>query len=91
MRQVALRIKRSFRPTDTLARWNSESFATLHEELKHPDNVKVLVRRLQEEMQSPYSIGGRVRRLTPRFDAVLHSRQSAVVGDILEAARRFES
>lgn len=90
MHQMALRIKRSFRPTDTLARWNGESFATLHEELKHPDNVKVLVRRLQEEMASPCSIGGRVRRLAPRFDAVLNSRQSPAA-DVLDAARHYKA
>jgi diguanylate cyclase (GGDEF)-like protein len=89
MRQVAGRIRSSFRPTDTLARWQDDSFATLHEDLSHPDNVKVLMRRLQKEMQSPCSIGGRVRHLLPQFKAVLHSRQAAGAEDILTVAQRL--
>lgn len=88
MRQVAERLRKSYRPTDTLARWNGDHFATLHEELKHPDNVNVLVRRLNEEMQPPVEVDGRPRRLAPRFNAVLHSRQVEETGDILQAARQ---
>lgn len=87
MRPVAERIRNSFRPTDTLARWNGEHFATLHEDLKHPDNVNVLVRRLEDEMAEPCEIVGRPRRLAPCFQSILHSRQLQDYDQILETAR----
>ncbi|MDI6694207.1 MAG: diguanylate cyclase [Anaerolineales bacterium] len=87
MRQLAERIRRSYRPTDTLARWNGDHFATLHEELKSPDNVNVLTSRLHKELSEPCQVGGRACRLTPRFNAVLSSQQYRSTEDILKAAR----
>lgn len=86
--QLAQRLRHSYRPTDTLARWNGEGFATLHEELQHPDNVQVLIQRLQTEMAAPCRVGGSSYRIKPRFRAVIHSRQVDDAADILRAARQ---
>lgn len=84
--EVARRLRQTYRPTDTLARWNSEGFATLHEELQHPDNVRVLMGRLEAEMETPCQVGGKPLQLAPRFQTVIHSRQVADTAAILRAA-----
>jgi PleD family two-component response regulator len=47
LHQLAARLTGAFRPTDTFARLDGERFASLHEELKRPDDVQVLVERLE--------------------------------------------
>lgn len=66
LRQLAARLTGAFRPTDTFARLDGERFASLHEELKHLDDVQVLIDRLERLAAEPLTLGER------RFSARLH-------------------
>ncbi len=48
LRQLADRLRRCYRPTDTIARLDRDKFITLHEDLKHTDDIRVIVYRLHE-------------------------------------------
>lgn len=56
IRLASDQINRIFRPTDTLARLSNNVFVTLHEELKQPDDLYVLVKRFRMILSKEFSI-----------------------------------
>jgi diguanylate cyclase (GGDEF)-like protein len=72
LRQVANRLRTYLRPTDTLARLSGWKFATLHEELKHPDDIEVIIKRIHNELSKPYEIGGDTFQLTINYGGVVY-------------------
>lgn len=52
-RQVAERLRKCFRPTDTLAFLKNGRFGSLHEELSDPQDVAVLIERLKAVLSEP--------------------------------------
>ena len=57
----------SLRPTDTVARLSNSKLATLHEELRSPDDMKVIVRRIQTILMPPFTINGQKYLLTAKI------------------------
>lgn len=55
--EIAARLKKNLRPTDTLAHYSGWKFLTLHEELRTNDDIEVIVERLQRELSRPYQVG----------------------------------
>jgi len=88
LRQASSRLRKYYRPTDTIARLDTEQFATLHEDLKNPDDLKILINRLRAGLSDPFEIGNRQFRLELSIGAAIHSPKYNQPADMLEAARQ---
>jgi PleD family two-component response regulator len=88
LRLAANQMRKYYRPTDTIARLNSEQFATLHEDLKEPEDLQVLVQRLRKGLVDPFQLGDRQFNLELAIGAALHSPKYDKPVELLEAARQ---
>jgi diguanylate cyclase (GGDEF)-like protein len=86
LRQLAARLTAAFRPTDTFARLDGERFASLHEELKHPGDVQVLVERLEGLAAEPLTLGERRFSARLQIGAVGCDASQREADDLLRAA-----
>jgi diguanylate cyclase (GGDEF)-like protein len=59
LKQVAERLRRCLRETDTLARLGGDEFAVLQGDLEKPEQASSLARRLVECMAEPFDLDGR--------------------------------
>src|SRR5665213_3479289 len=55
---VAKRLARLVRPGDTLARFSGDEFVFLCEDLRSPEDVEVLARRVDEAFRMPFDVRG---------------------------------
>jgi diguanylate cyclase (GGDEF)-like protein len=58
LEQVARRIGRCVRMTDTVARLGGDEFAVLMEEMKHRDDSVLVADRMHESLRKPFKVGG---------------------------------
>jgi diguanylate cyclase (GGDEF)-like protein len=86
LRFVSERLRRCFRPTDTIARLSGEQFASLHEDLKQPGDIHILQKRLRERLTDPYEIDNHQYSLHFSTGAVLNSPKFATSQEMLERA-----
>jgi diguanylate cyclase (GGDEF)-like protein len=86
LHQLAARLTGAFRPTDTFARLDGERFASLHEELKRPDDVQVLVERLEGLAAEPLTLGERPFSARLQIGAVGCDAAQREADDLLRAA-----
>jgi PleD family two-component response regulator len=91
LREIASRLKRFIRPTDAVARLSGWRFATLHEDLKQPEELHLIVGRLAEKLALPLVVND--RSIDIKFDLrpVLHDPQYLLPVDILNAAQQAPS
>lgn len=87
-RQIAGRLNNHIRPTDTLSRFSGWKFATLHEELKHPDNIEIIIQRIQTELSKPYQVEGEVYHLAVNYGGVVYHPVYKKPEDIIETAEK---
>jgi diguanylate cyclase (GGDEF)-like protein/PAS domain S-box-containing protein len=57
--QVAQRLKRCVRETDTLARLGGDEFAVVQTGVKHPEDAAQLAERIRDAMRRPFDLDGR--------------------------------
>lgn len=88
LRQAASKMRKYYRPTDTIARLSGEQFATLHEDLKTPEDLQVLIQRLRDGLADPLQVGDRQYRLELSIGAAIHSPKYDQAAQLLEAARQ---
>jgi PleD family two-component response regulator len=88
LRLAANRMRKYYRPTDTIARLNSVQFATLHEDLKEPEDLQVLIQRLREGLADPFQLGDRQFTLELSIGAAIHSPKYDKPVELLDAARQ---
>jgi len=86
LRFAAGRLRRCFRPTDTIARLGGEQFASLHEDLKQPGDIHILLKRLRERLADPYEINEHQYCLHFSTGAVLNSPKFETSQEMLERA-----
>lgn len=86
LRVMADRLRTYLRPTDTIARLSGWKFATLHEELKHPDDIEVIVKRLQNELSKPFEVEDGLYQLAINYGAVVYHPEYKGPKDMLDAA-----
>lgn len=84
--QVADRLRKLFRPTDTLAFLKNGRFGSLHEELTKPEDVTVLIERVQTTLAEPVAVGEHQFRLEARIGSSINQRSFTHPKDILTAA-----
>ena len=88
LREISGRLKRSIRPTDAAARLAGWKFATLHEDLKDPNEIQTIVKRLGQKLSGPCTIDGETVELQFVLKGVVHDPQFHHPADILNAAQR---
>jgi diguanylate cyclase (GGDEF)-like protein len=91
LREIALRLKSFVRPTDAVARISGWKFATLHEDLKQPGDLQVILSRLEEKLSKPYAIGEESLDVKFQLGAVLHDPIYEQPNEILKAAEKAMS
>jgi PleD family two-component response regulator len=85
------RLKSSIRPTDTVARLSGLKFVTLHEDLNKPEEIQLIVKRLNEKLSGPYEINDIPIGVNVDFMPVVHSPRQRGPVDILNAALKAMS
>jgi diguanylate cyclase (GGDEF)-like protein len=87
-REVGWRLVKNFRPTDTVARFSNNKFATLHEDLKQPQDVVVITDRMQIELMRPYQVDKKTFWPELAIGAAVHQPNYMTPREILDAAER---
>lgn len=88
LRQIADRLRRNLRPTDTIARFSGWTFALLCEDLKKPEDVRVIVERIARLVSEPCSLSGSAFKLLASFGAALPRGDFEDPEAILQAAEQ---
>lgn len=88
LHEIAERLRHNLRPTDTIARHSGWKFLALTEELKNPQDLKVISARLREKLEAPYLPEDKPVRLTCTFGGAVYGAAFSRPGDILEAAEQ---
>jgi diguanylate cyclase (GGDEF)-like protein len=88
LQETARRLRSSLRPTDTIARLSGWRFATLHEELKNPDDIKVIINRIRGRLSESYQVGGSLYQVTPYFGVAQEVPNIQHPEDFLSAAEQ---
>jgi diguanylate cyclase (GGDEF)-like protein len=91
LREIASRLKKFVRPTDTIARLSEWKFATLHEDLNEPREIQGIARRMSEKLSQPYQIGDEHYAVKFSLVAVVHEPSHQKPVDILNAAQKAMS
>jgi len=86
LRGVADRLRRRLRPMDAIAIFSNQKFATLHEELKSPDDLNIILNRLRDTLSEPFNFEGDIYKLTASFGKVMYDEQFKGPVDFLKAA-----
>lgn len=85
---LADRLKESVRPTDTVARFTGWKFAALLEELTKPEDIKIIINRVQEALSQPFTMSSMTYELGVSFGAAIHNRGYRLPEDVLQVAER---
>ncbi len=88
LREVAGRLKKFVRPTDAVSRLAGWKFATLHEDLNHPDEIQTIVNRLSEKLSRPYEIDDDSHKIKISLRGLVHEPYYRDPVDILNAAQK---
>ncbi len=86
--EVARRLKRHLRPTDTLARLYGWKFATLHEDLTKREDYQVILRRLESLLTEPYRCGDKEFQMLVNFGVAVNGQNYREPKEIFDDAER---
>ena len=84
--QIASRIQRRLRPSDTLARLDSDRFAILSEDLPTPQHANQLANQIQAGSCAPLVVGGRELVITVSIGIAAVPGAEGSADEILQAA-----
>jgi diguanylate cyclase (GGDEF)-like protein len=87
LRQVADRLRLNIRPSDAVTRLTGDSFATLHEGLRRPQDTRLIIKRVDDLLARPYPVEGENYQLRFSLGAAIHDRRYNDVRQILGAAQ----
>lgn len=85
---IASRMTRYIRPTDFVARLYGETFATLHEDIKNPNDAEIIAIRILEKLSAPYEIGADPITLSFSIGVVPHGREYRQPVELLNHAEK---
>jgi PleD family two-component response regulator len=88
LRLAANRLRKYYRPIDTIARLDNEQFATLHEDLKDPGDLQVLIQRLRAGLADAFQLGDRQYQMQISIGAAIYSPKYDQPIEMLRAARQ---
>lgn len=87
LREIASRLKKNIRPTDAAARLSGWKFVTLHEDLRRPEEVELIVKRLTEKLSLPYETCGTPRQMRFKIGSAVLTPSCQKSIDVLHAAQ----
>lgn len=82
--EMARRIERSLRPTDTVARLGGDEFAIVLSEVGDPKNAGLVAKKVLEAIKEPILIRGTELFLSASIGIVICPEQSSEVSDIVK-------
>jgi PleD family two-component response regulator len=91
LREIATRLRKYIRPTDAAARLSGWKFATLHEDLKNPAEIQIIVNRLSEKLSAPFETCEGICSVKFEMTPVVHDSHYLRPVDILKAAQKAVS
>lgn len=88
LRQAAQSLLHNLRPTDTVARLSYDRFCTLHEELKTPEDIRVIANRLKTILMPPFRVGEAEYCLDFRLSTAVSQGAGSTAAEILRKAEQ---
>jgi diguanylate cyclase (GGDEF)-like protein len=88
LREVANRLHRYLRPTDTVARLLGWKFVILNEDLAKTEDVSIIIQRVRQMLADPIQVGEESYTVTVGVGAVVNDRRFKQPKEIFEAAER---
>jgi diguanylate cyclase (GGDEF)-like protein len=88
LRDVAKGLMQSLRPTDTIARLSRNRFASLHEELKKPEDVVLIADRIRTILTSSFRLGERRYLIDFRIGKAVRSDYYEKAEEIIALAEK---
>ncbi len=89
LRQAASGLLQNFRPTDTAARLSYYKFATLHEELKDPSDVKIICNRIRTILTPSFRVFDQKVSLLFHIGQATSKDNYKTAEDLLVVAERY--
>lgn len=86
LREATQSLVQNVRPTDTVARLSHFKFATLHEELKKPEDIEVIINRIRTILTPPYRVENRSYTLSFRIGKATSKERYEKAEDLLVLA-----
>lgn len=83
---IAERLGHRLRETDTIARFDADSFAVLIENLQRPEDAALVVQKLMEVIEAPTALAGEVLRPTASFGVALYPIDASAADELLRLA-----
>ncbi len=83
---IAERLGHRLRETDTVARFDADSFAVLVENLQRPEDAALVVQKLMEVIEAPTALAGEVLRPTASFGVALYPIDASASEELLRLA-----
>jgi len=84
--ELAVRIRRILRANDTFARLGGDEFVLLMEDLARPEDSHIFLKRVMQEIERPFGIGGHTIRITASIGVDLFSAGAKEASVLLEQA-----
>lgn len=84
LHEMARRIERSVRPTDTVARLGGDEFAILLSQVKDPKNAGMVAKKILESIKQPILIRGTELFISASIGIVVCPEHSSAVSDIVK-------
>jgi diguanylate cyclase (GGDEF)-like protein len=88
LREIADRLHRYLRPTDTVARLLGWKFVILNEDLSKTEDVGIIIQRVRQMLAEPIQVGAQSYTVTVGIGAVVNQRRYQQPKEIFEAAER---
>jgi len=88
LREISERLKSHLRPMDAIAKFSGWKFGVLNEELTSPENIPVIIRRLQESIIRPIEAGSQSYYLNFSFGSALYNRRFKRAMEMLDSAEK---
>jgi CheY-like chemotaxis protein len=86
LRDTAKSLSHNFRPTDTIVSLEQAKFVSLHEYLKDPQDINVVVRRIQTVLIPPFHINNRMYKLAYRIGTATSEDDFETAQDLIALA-----
>ncbi|MFQ5691200.1 MAG: putative bifunctional diguanylate cyclase/phosphodiesterase [Gemmatimonadota bacterium] len=86
--EVARRMRRGCRESDSLARVGSDEFAVLMPEVDGPEDALTTAGRIRQSLASPLRVGERSVRVEASIGIALHPEHGRRFGELLKCAHR---
>jgi diguanylate cyclase (GGDEF)-like protein/PAS domain S-box-containing protein len=86
LKQFGDRLRTAVREGDTIARLSADSFSVLATELSSPNDVIMVVRKVQEGLRAPFTVDGRSLNITTGIGVSVYPRDGTDFATLMQNA-----